>query len=100
MFERRSADLLDYPGGQSGIVRAVANDFAGWEVAHDTGFQKCSERNHLGLIARSPAGTDFIQTGSVRQQIGKRNRLRKGIRHAHRSEERRVGKECRSRWST
>ena len=51
-------------------------------------------------------GTRIVSVGTVRPQgtfdqeiDGKGNVLMPGFVNAHRSEERRVGKECRSRWS-
>src|SRR5690348_17962179 len=58
------------------------------------------ERAFRGAAERVDDGRDLVDTHRARRRIGRRERrVGRSDRLPPRSEERRVGKECRSRWS-
>src|SRR2546430_15161744 len=80
--------------GADVAVNYVSNEVAAQEV-----FDQIAKLGRRGVLARADVG-DYPDTYRMAQQVLKEfGHLDILVNNAGRSEERRVGKECRSRWS-
>ena len=94
------ADLL------RGLARAHGGDVFSLPdflaAVHEPGELRVAARGRFRLVAHGPAGHDVVHApGAIawEETVLRADAVELLLNNAERSEERRVGKECRSRWS-